>query len=171
MAYKLTTDKSWAANEAAIREQLHRWGAATYSLDRPNSTKKTALSWTETPEEALVVLKAAWKSGRELNLSYNKQARAVDNARVLFLVVESMRLNEVRGIDDVMREAYLQLPAPKQAVRERDPYEVLGIRPDAPKEVAEAAYRELAKSAHPDGGGRNETMVELNKAIEAVRKG
>lgn len=171
MAYKLTTDKTWSAIEADIREQLSRWGAVTYSLTRPNvaAGKSVRSSWNETPEQALVALSVQWRSGRELRLQYNKQARAVDNARVLFKAIEALRLNEVRGIDDVMREAYLRLPAPEQQVRERDPWEVLGLRDDAPNELIEPTYKALAKSKHPDAGGSEAAFKELHTAYERVK--
>jgi len=60
-------------------------------------------------------------------------------------------------------------PTSNRAGSEPDPYEVLGIRPDAPLDVAEAAYRARAKKAHPDAGGRDDEMRELNAAIESIR--
>lgn len=175
MAYKLTTDKTWAQIDADVREQLSRWGAATYSLSRPNASTETkqvkATAMFQTPEQALVVVQADWKSGRQLRLSYNKQARAVDNARVLFLAIESLRLNEVRGIDDVLREAYLQLPAPENAVRLRTPYEVLGIGEGTSIDVIKLVFRTKAKALHPDTGGETadpEAMKELQEAYELL---
>lgn len=169
MAYTLRTNQTWPQVEAEIRDQLRKWGASTYSLTRPNYSSKTARGWSESPAEATVVLKANWKSGRELNLSYNKQSRSVDNARVLFLVIEAMRLNEVRGIQDVMREAYAQLPAPATPKPPRDPYELLGVREDAPMTLIEKAYQMAAQEAHPDKGGSNEAMAELNAALERIK--
>ena len=75
-------------------------------------------------------------------------------------------MNEARGIGDVVREMYLQLPAP---VKERDPYEVLGVRSDAPLEVVEACWRALARRAHPDVGGSDVAMKEINAAWEKIR--
>ena len=47
----------------------------------------------------------------------------------------------------------------------------ISTAPDAPKEVAEAAYRALSRYAHPDVGGSAEKQAVLNAAIEAVRAG
>lgn len=166
MTYRLRTDKTWEQIGRDIVEQLRRWGASTYSLTRPNYDTKRRGRWSENAEEALVVLKVNWKSGRELVLTYNKQERSVDNARVLFLAIEALRLNEVRGIDDVMREAYMALPPPPD---ERDPYEVLGVRPDASRAMIDAAYRIKANEVHPDKGGTSEQMAELNAAYEKAK--
>lgn len=45
---------------------------------------------------------------------------------------------------------------------------VLYITPDAPPEVAQAAYKALAKLAHPDHGGSHHEMVRLNQAYECL---
>ena len=50
-----------------------------------------------------------------------------------------------------------------------DPWQVLHLRPDAPSEVIEAAYRALAKRLHPDAGGSVVAMAAVNSAYDAVR--
>lgn len=49
-------------------------------------------------------------------------------------------------------------------------YGVLGVLPSAPREVVEAAYRALALKFHPDRGGTDQIMANLNRAIEHIRK-
>lgn len=44
------------------------------------------------------------------------------------------------------------------------------MRGDADMDIVEAAYRALAKQAHPDAGGSVEQMKELTEEIEQVRK-
>ena len=97
----------------------------------------------------------------------DKQQRATDNLRVLYLAVEAMRLNEKRGLGEIVESAYLQLAAPSQAI---DPYELLEIRPDASLEVAEAVYKAKVRNIHPDRGGSSEHMKALNRAIDEIRK-
>jgi hypothetical protein len=72
-----------------------------------------------------------------------------------------------RGISDVIASAYLQLAAPGEQL---DPYEVLDIRPGAPLEVVEAAYKAKMRIAHPDSGGSIDEAKRLNTAIERIRK-
>lgn len=185
MTYTLETNKTWAQVEADIREQLNRWGCSTYVLSRgtpkpaaPEAAKSVRSSprttWNQTPEEATVTLIAYWPEKAnhpDLRMTYNKQKRDVDNARVIFLAVESIRLNEVRGIGDLLRETYAQLPAgAAQAVRQRPPHEVLEILPGSPLAVAEAAYKFKAQSLHPDKGGSDAEMAALNAAIEKIRE-
>lgn len=89
------------------------------------------------------------------------------NLRAVFFAINAMRMNEKRGISDTIRKAYLQLEAPPS---ERDPYEILGVRPDAPIEVIKAAHRALAKQLHSDVGGRDSDMKEANNALEVIEE-
>jgi hypothetical protein len=48
---------------------------------------------------------------------------------------------------------------------------MLGVLPDAPLEVIDAAYRALAKKHHPDRGtGDTEKMQEINAAYARIRR-
>jgi hypothetical protein len=107
------------------------------------------------------------KNGRTIDLNMDKQGRPQDNLRVLYLAIHSLRLNEVRGIGDVVASAYLQIGAGKQ---KRNPYDVLMINEAAPLEVAVAVFKNLAMKHHPDRGGNVEQFRELNEAIEEIRK-
>ena len=49
-------------------------------------------------------------------------------------------------------------------------YVALGVLPSAPRAVIEAAYRALAKDAHPDVGGSEARMRALNAAMTTIRK-
>ena len=45
-----------------------------------------------------------------------------------------------------------------------NPYEVLGVEPDASEEEITAAYKAKAKEAHPDGGGSTEEFNRIKQA-------
>lgn len=56
-----------------------------------------------------------------------------------------------------------------------DPYEVLGIQPNATDEEVKNAYREMARKYHPDNYANNplsdlaqEKMQEINEAYDAI---
>ena len=49
-------------------------------------------------------------------------------------------------------------------------WSTLHLRPGAPVEVVEAAYRALALLYHPDRGGDTDRMQEINAAIEGLRR-
>ncbi len=50
-----------------------------------------------------------------------------------------------------------------------DPYQVLGVAPLATAAEIKAAYRALVKRHHPDTGGDDQTILELNAAWEVLR--
>lgn len=162
-SYSITTNKSWHATNQDLEETMIKWGVREWETNYPKGARSTSSYQSEEDRTVTLTYK---KEGKTVSLSMDRQSRAVDNLRVLYLAVESMRLNEKRGIGDVVKEAYLQLAAPKT---DRPAYEILGIMPDSPLMVAEAAYKHKAKTAHPDAGGSAEAMTELNKAIEYFR--
>ena len=49
-----------------------------------------------------------------------------------------------------------------------DPYEVLGVTPNAPEDEVRRAYKRLAQRHHPDKGGDPEAMARVNDAYEAI---
>ena len=60
----------------------------------------------------------------------------------------------------------------------RDPYEVLGVSPDAGDDEIKRAYRDLARKYHPDNYQNNpladlaeEKMKEINEAYDTITRG
>ena len=49
-----------------------------------------------------------------------------------------------------------------------DPYQVLGVGPDASTEAVRAAYRRLAREHHPDRGGDKELFQQISAAHDAL---
>ena len=50
-----------------------------------------------------------------------------------------------------------------------DPYAELGLPPSATPDEVAAAYRRLAKAFHPDRGGAEERMAQINAAYDLLR--
>ncbi len=62
-------------------------------------------------------------------------------------------------------DRYAQQFAQAKRGRVKDPYATLGLKSAASKEETMAAYRVKAKEHHPDRGGSNERMAEINAAF------
>jgi DnaJ-class molecular chaperone len=72
-----------------------------------------------------------------------------------------MRQLERHGGGALMDRAFtgfVALPRPKSC------WEILGVMQGASRDEINHAYRGRAKEAHPDNGGSNNAMAELNKA-------
>lgn len=52
---------------------------------------------------------------------------------------------------------------------ENDPYHILGVSRDDPKDLVEGVYRVKAKFYHPDKGGENEKFARLNNAWQRIK--
>lgn len=163
--YSLTTKKSWNETLRDLEETMRKWNVGVWDVSYPKGAR--SISYAEQPVDERKVLLKYTRNNREIVLTMDRQGRAVDNLRVLYLAVEAMRMNEARGIADVLQDAYAQLQAP---TTQRDPYEVLGVRTDAPLAVVEAAYRARVKDVHPDIGGPEGAVKELTAAIEQIRR-
>ncbi len=151
MNYSIHTEKSFLQTRSEIREELRKWGIEDWTAEQVGNAARVTY-----------ILR-----GKTIELTMGKQSRAQDNLRVLFYAIQALRMNEVRGMSEVFESAYLQLAAPKQ---KRNPYDVLMITRDAPIEVAEAVFKNLALKYHPDKGGNKEQFQELNEAIEQIRQ-
>lgn len=154
-SYELNTTKTWGETVEDLAETFRKWGIREWSIipHRPRQgDRSVSVAWTD-------------KAGKDQRLSLATQRRAEDNLRALYLGIEAVRLNELRGIGDVVRSVYLALDAPAVT---RDPYEVLGIRPDAPPAIVNAAYRALAQALGPPDDKNAEAYKELNGARDRV---
>jgi DnaJ-class molecular chaperone len=58
---------------------------------------------------------------------------------------------------------------PPKGGTERPWWEVLGVTEHAPADVVKAAYRRLAAEHHPDRGGDQDKMAQLNRAYETAQ--
>lgn len=160
MGYHLHTEKSIYDTERELDETFSRWGVKDYAVEY-NVPRAKLRTTTLTPSERGVTVR--WlpaRGGAEVVLSYAGQSDVASNLRVLYLGIESIRLNERRGIDPtLMKSAYLQLdaPGPEWAA-------VLGVPSTATRDEIQAAYRAAAKTAHPDAGGSDAAMAALNRA-------
>lgn len=163
MAYVLHSRVSSYHTEGDLAETFEKWGVteweARYNVMR---SRHGNLNLSRVERQATV----RWvdpRTKREVTLVMDRQRTVNDNIRVLYLAIEAIRLNEKRGIDETVRAAYLQLaPASDHWTN------VLDLPATATRDQIVAAYRSLAKKAHPDVGGTEEEMAALNAARDAA---
>ncbi|MGP8269090.1 MAG: J domain-containing protein [Terracidiphilus sp.] len=92
-----------------------------------------------------------------------------ENLTAIGKTIEALRGMERWGASDMMERAFRGFTA-LAASNGRDWWDVLQVRRDASREAMEANFRLLAQDRHPDRGGSQDAMVELNRAHEDARR-
>ena len=108
------------------------------------------------------------RNGQPLVLACDRHNNQAANCRSIGLNIAAVRTLERHGgiaLVDRALSGFAALPPPSNTAR-RDWREVLGLRPDqdVDAETVERAFRARALRAHPDKGGSDEAMAELNAA-------
>lgn len=125
------------------------------------------------PRDSGVAVYFTW-DGISTCIAVDRYRLIEDNLQAIHHVVEAERTKLRHGGLNLVRAAfrgYAALPPP--AGTSRKPWrEVLGLNGSTGVDlgVAESAYRAFAKKAHPDNGGSDAAMAELNAAIKAARQ-
>ena len=142
-----------------IKVCFEKWGISDYSIGGEAGSKVKPLAFVRfsvNGQEQTIRCERAWEYGA--------------NLRAIYRLLESLRMAAHYGImEELATAAAAMLPAGKP---KRPPHEVLGIAKEADPEIAEAVHRALARKHHPDVGGTNEKMQEINDALaefKAVR--
>lgn len=107
------------------------------------------------------------KKGPMKVIAVDRYYRVRDNLAAIAATLEAMRAIERHGGAQIMERAFTgftALPEPGKVGWRA----VLGDQPSL--DLAESAYRTLAKKAHADAGGDHNTMVRLNAAIAEARQ-
>ena len=160
MKYRTHTTWTEARSRQEVVEQLTRWGN-----DDPRCIGAYDFPVAPSVGSAEATVRFDLR-GQPVVVSCRSQPSFRQNLRCVAFAVESMRMNEKRGIADTLAKAYVMIEAPRE---QRDPYEVLGVRPDADPADIEAVYRSKARRMHPEAGGSEEAMKELNNAFAEIR--
>jgi len=154
----------WTFAEArdALIDELDRMGARSAVLSSNYETRLDGLprAGGPIPDDTGVAVYFDL-GGRPMVMACDRHIRAEENMRSIALALEAMRQLERHGGGVMMEKAFsgfVALPAPKAW------HQVLGVSPAASRDEIERAFRILAKTAHPDAGGSNTAMAELNDA-------
>jgi hypothetical protein len=91
------------------------------------------------------------------------------NLRSLGLAVDAMRQLDRHGGGTMMERAFQGFAAIAPPAWKKPWREVFGVKPDWRGDLT-ALYREKAKLRHPDSGGSDVLMAELNVAYEEAKR-
>lgn len=161
-AYKIHNPPTVGETEQDLAWCFGKWGVRDYSVDYNVPRAKLRNLTLSRVERAVTVRWMPKGSNREVVVSSDDQDTVAANLRKLYLGIDAMRMNERRGLNDVMRSAYMQLgPAGNH-------WTALGLVPGSLPDEIRRAYREKARTAHPDTGGSDEALAALNAARDAA---
>lgn len=107
--------------------------------------------------------------GEEHEIACDVWDSVKDNIRAIGLSVAALRGIERWGSTSLMKRvfsAFRMLQGPAQKLW----WDVLGVEPTAGPDEVRAAYRARALEVHPDHGGDEAKMAELNAAKEQAEK-
>lgn len=90
------------------------------------------------------------------------------NLRSLCLAIEAMRQLERHGGGAMMERAFTGFVAIAPPDWKKPWREVFGVKPDWRGDIT-ALFREKARNRHPDSGGSDTLMAELNIAYEEAK--
>lgn len=104
-----------------------------------------------------------WRT-RSYTIACDQYADVASNLRGIALVIEAMRAIERHGSTGMLEQAFTGFMALPSANK---PWTtVLGLKEGSSKEEIRTKYRALALERHPDKGGSDTAMAELNVAYE-----
>lgn len=101
------------------------------------------------------------RRGKPMVFACDQWGKIEHNLYAIGKTIEALRGIERWGSSDLMERAFVgfeALPAPEQW------WQVLGVSESSSAEEVNRAYREKARTAHPDSGGSDAAMARLNAA-------
>ena len=107
------------------------------------------------------------RRGKQMVFACDRWNKVEDNLRAIEKTIDAVRGMDRWGASEMMERAFTAfeaLPPPRSC------WDILGIRPGASEEEISTAYRTKSRSAHPDVGGTQTAMAELNRARDEAMK-
>lgn len=175
--YKLTPD---AATGHLVAE-LGRLGALRSSVVVSSNVplRRDGLPYSNgrSPEDPGIAVYWSTNAFKDRVIACDKWDKVHDNIHAIGLAIEGLRAIDRAGASQILERAFSAfgaLPPSSAAPVVRPWWEVLDIPQSAigvlSIAMVEARYRELATKAHPDRGGSDAAMAELNGAREQARE-
>ncbi|WP_298254206.1 J domain-containing protein [Bradyrhizobium sp.] len=168
-SWKKKADITMADAVERVRYELERLGVNVADDSIVSTNLKLNLSGLPRgdqgePEDPGVAVYFQKKIGPMRVIAIDASTRVRDNVAAIAATLEAMRAIERHGGAQILERAFTgfaALSAPKQW------WDILQVKADASRDVIEANFRRLARDRHPDAGGSNAAMAELNEARAA----
>lgn len=127
---------------------------------------------SDRPQDPGVAAWFVW-DGQSICIPVDRYLTAQENLQAIYHVLEARRTELRHGTLHLVRatmKGFTALPPPPGSKPRRPWWDVLNLPANASKEQIDLAYKALAKIHHPDAGGSQKAMTELNFAREEAMK-
>lgn len=108
------------------------------------------------------------KNGPMRVIAIDVYRRVRDNLAAIAATLEAMRAIDRHGGAQILERAFTGFAALAPPDWKKPWRQVFGVKPDWSGDIS-ALYREKARNRHPDAGGSDTLMAELNVAYEEAR--
>jgi hypothetical protein len=107
--------------------------------------------------------------GKSLSMARDRYATPWENIRSLILAISAIRSIERHGGSTMMERAFAGFASIAPPDWKKPWREVFGVKPEWRGDITQL-YREKARNRHPDAGGTDQLMAELNVAYEEAKR-
>jgi hypothetical protein len=152
-------------------DEMRRLGATSYVLSTNVELRNDGYprSGQKEPTDPGAAVYFRLKN-RDQVLACDAFTTVADNIGAIARHIEALRTMDRYGVGTVEQAFAGYVALPSRVEDAVDWRAVLRITGDAPLAIAEAQYRVLMRTAHPDVGGSTEAAARLNAAIKKARE-
>ncbi|GGL70195.1 DnaJ domain-containing protein [Halocalculus aciditolerans] len=163
----------------SILEELEKFDAVNVDVQTtvPHTARNPNVPYKDRDPDDPAVVVYFDRDGRRYAVPCDRWNNLRDNARAIAKYLDAKRAIERYGVATLETEMSTQaLPSGDDDVvvagdGRREPHEVLGVSPNAPESVVEAAARQLKKETHPDQPDGDEQAFKSVVRAEEVMLG
>jgi hypothetical protein len=151
-------------------DELCRLGATNVIVSTNVALRQDGLPYADNRQIADpgIAVYFSWNK-RPMVMARDKFRSVAGNIRSLTLAIEAMRQLERHGGSTMMEKAFQGFAALAPPNWKKPWREVFGIKPDWHGDIT-TLYREKARNRHPDAGGSDTLMAELNVAYGEAKR-
>lgn len=153
-----------------LRDELGRLGAENIVISSNQPLRRDGYPYAQEkviPDPGVAVYFTIKK--RALVMAQDRFRTVIGNMRSLTMAIEGLRQMERHGGGTMMERAFQGFAAIAPPDWKKPWREVFGVKPDWKGNITEL-YRDKARNRHPDAGGSDTLMAELNVAYAEAKQ-
>lgn len=159
---------TWTQAVADLRAELDRSKIHDYQL---STGRQPGTGREDDPGAALWFMEHDGTGWRLARLASDRYKTVALNVKAIALTLTRLRQVADYGVYTATeaRQGAIYEALPPPDAPPPDWWIVLKISPDSPREIVDAAYKALARKAHPDTGGSDAAFKELTDAYQRAK--